>query len=212
MSRGPRVKPPPPIESDASSRDRILLAAKALFSRRGYEGTTTVAIARAAGTSESQMMKHFGGKEGILEAIFDEGWREVLHRVPEALDEATTPLQKLQALVLTLMNVFQEDPDLRSLMLLEGRRVRRGERAILLTEGYRQFTELLDSLLLELREAGLLRSDLPLEGIRSALVGAFENLQRDHMLQVRAGADPDFAAADIAKIVGAVIGAFLVTG
>ena len=45
-----------------SSHDRILAAAKRLFASQGYEATSTMAIARLAGTSESQMMKHFGSK------------------------------------------------------------------------------------------------------------------------------------------------------
>ena len=57
--------------SALSSHDRILLAAKRLFAKDGYENTSTVAIAREAGTSESQLMKHFGSKQGLLVAIFD---------------------------------------------------------------------------------------------------------------------------------------------
>jgi AcrR family transcriptional regulator len=59
--------------STLSSHDRILLAAKRLFAENGYENTSTVAIARDAGTSESQLMKHFGSKQGLLVAIFDRG-------------------------------------------------------------------------------------------------------------------------------------------
>lgn len=204
------MKPLPPVESDASSRERILQAAKALFAERGYEGTTTSTIARAAGTSESQMMKHFGGKEGVLEAIFEEGWQEVMRRVPVALDTTDDPVQKLHALVRTLMTVFHDDPDLSSLMLLEGRRVRRGDHAILLTGGFRRFIDSLDSLLSELQRAGRLRTDLPLQGMRSAMIGSFESLQRDHLLHVRAGFPAEFGPAEIAQIVNAVIGAFLV--
>ncbi|HET9698335.1 MAG TPA: helix-turn-helix domain-containing protein, partial [Terriglobales bacterium] len=60
-----------------SSHDRILAAAKRLFASQGYEATSTMAIARLAGTSESQMMKHFGSKEGLLEAILDAGWQSM---------------------------------------------------------------------------------------------------------------------------------------
>src|SRR4051812_34773053 len=59
-----------------SARDRILKTAKQLFAKQGYDHTSTVAIARAAGTSESQVMKHFGSKEGLLEEIFNAGWEE----------------------------------------------------------------------------------------------------------------------------------------
>ena len=38
--------------STPSSHDRILQAAKRLFAQQGYENTSTVAIARDAGTSE----------------------------------------------------------------------------------------------------------------------------------------------------------------
>jgi len=67
--------------SALSSHDRILLAAKRLFAESGYENTSTVAIARDAGTSESQLMKHFGSKQGLLVAIFDRGWASIGERI-----------------------------------------------------------------------------------------------------------------------------------
>src|SRR5208337_2344458 len=70
------LEPYPPL----SSRDRILFAAKRLFALNGYENTSTVAIAREAATSESQLMKHFGSKQGLLVAIFDRGWASIDER------------------------------------------------------------------------------------------------------------------------------------
>src|SRR5437763_15214441 len=64
----------PVLGRQLPTRARVLAAAKELFSSGGFEGTTTAAIARQAETSESQLIKHFGGKEGILVAIFEEGW------------------------------------------------------------------------------------------------------------------------------------------
>ena len=49
--------------------------------QNGYENTSTVAIAREAGTSESQLMKHFGSKQGLLVAIFDRGWASMSERI-----------------------------------------------------------------------------------------------------------------------------------
>jgi AcrR family transcriptional regulator len=60
---------------------RILDAAKALFSIRGYEQTTTARIARQAGTSESQVVKHFETKEGVLETIFNQGWWRIAQQL-----------------------------------------------------------------------------------------------------------------------------------
>ena len=58
----------------APSRERLLEAAKALFAERGYEASSTATICRLAGTSESQLIKHFRSKQGILEAIFEYAW------------------------------------------------------------------------------------------------------------------------------------------
>ena len=54
-----------------SSRDRLLTAGKTLFAERGYEATTTAAIAKAAGTSHSQLVKHFKDKQGNIVGWID---------------------------------------------------------------------------------------------------------------------------------------------
>src|SRR5512142_1487950 len=89
----------------ASSHDRILAAAKRLFASQGYEATSTMAIARLAGTSESQMMKHFGSKEGLLEAILDEGWKSM---GPALSEIAGMPpgAKKLMAMLEVVLNTL----------------------------------------------------------------------------------------------------------
>src|ERR1700681_2838963 len=68
---------PNPVNPRNSASDRILQAAKMLFAQSGFENTSTMSIARMAQTSESQIVKHFGSKEGLLEAIFEEGWKHI---------------------------------------------------------------------------------------------------------------------------------------
>ena len=62
------------IASTDGSRTRLLQAARSLFARNGFEQTSTSAIAREAGTSESQLVRYFGTKAGVLDAIFEEAW------------------------------------------------------------------------------------------------------------------------------------------
>src|SRR5215831_6731126 len=83
------------LEKAAPSRERILLAAKRLFARNGYENTSTIAVARDAGTSESQLMKHFGSKQGLLEAILERGWLAILERVRGIPAERSLPARLL---------------------------------------------------------------------------------------------------------------------
>lgn len=50
-------------------REQILTTAVSLFSQRGFSGTTTKEIARAAGVSEAMVFRHFASKEELYGAI-----------------------------------------------------------------------------------------------------------------------------------------------
>lgn len=51
---------------------RIVAAARELFAERGYQGTTTRAIAERAGVNEVTVFRRFTNKAGVLRAIADE--------------------------------------------------------------------------------------------------------------------------------------------
>src|SRR3954462_659755 len=142
-----------------SSHDRILAAAKRLFSTQGYEATSTMAIARLAGTSESQMMKHFGSKEGLLEAILDAGWRSMAGSLQQ-LERLEASSEKLMAMLNIVLTTLNDDPDLRELLLLEGRRIRREGRMVVLSPGYLRFVASVDDVLRKMASNGTLRQDI----------------------------------------------------
>ena len=58
-------------EQTAAGRRRILDAAGALFSDRGYLGTTIAQIAAAAGVSTQSVYNMAGGKAELLKAVYD---------------------------------------------------------------------------------------------------------------------------------------------
>jgi AcrR family transcriptional regulator len=199
MAAGVGTGPDSERARTGSSRDRILLAAKQLFAERGYENTSTVAIARLAGTSESQLMKHFGSKEGLLEAIFDSGWTRLAEALA-ALRQAPSPVDKLRLLLDTTLAGFERDPELKKLLLLEGRRVRREGRMVLTTEGYLAYVGVIDQILEEMRDAGQLRGDLNPQAVRSALIGIFEGILRDQMLADKDGFPSTATVADLRQL------------
>jgi AcrR family transcriptional regulator len=196
--------------AELSSHDRILQSARVLFASQGYENTTTSAIARAAGTSESQLIKHFGSKEGLLEAIFDQSWQRMGQGVRHLLEKHTSPLDKLRALVELMISSLERDHEMRALMLLEGRRIRKHGNMVVLTRGFTQIVAVIDMVLREMREAGQLRPDLNLEAARSALVGAFEGLLRDQLLAERVGYPASYDAAELRRAYAAALEGFLV--
>ena len=188
----------------ASSHDRILSAAKQLFAARGYENTSTVAIARMAGTSESQLMKHFGSKEGLLEAIFDNGWSALASHVSQ-IDAQASPRQKLRLLLELMLAGMDRDPELKQLLLLEGRRIRKEGQMVMITAGFLQFIGVLDDILGQMRAASQLRPDLNTDALRSALMGMFEGLMRDQLLAAKTGFPSRFTAADLHHIFDVLI-------
>lgn len=190
---------PESLRQIASSHDRILAAAKRLFASQGYEGTSTMAIARLAGTSESQMMKHFGSKEGLLEAILDNGWRHMGTALMELSDMTPGP-EKLLAMLDVVLNTLHEDPDLKELLLLEGRRIRREGRAVILSPGYVQFVGMVDDVLKTMSKARTLRGDLSPEAVRSALMGMAEGMMRDQVLSRRREFPANYSLEDQQRV------------
>ena len=57
----------------AARRQQILDAVIDLFSRRGFNGTTTREIAKAAGVNEALIFRHFARKEDLYAAILQQG-------------------------------------------------------------------------------------------------------------------------------------------
>lgn len=197
--------------AELSSHDRILQAGRELFAEDGYENTTTSAIARKAGTSESQLIKHFGSKEGLLEAIYDQAWQRMSQGLRRIQETVASPFEKLRALTDLMIGALERDKEISTLMLLEGRRIRKHGHLVLLTSGFQQVLGVVDGLLKEMREAGMLRQELNPEAVRSALIGAFEGLLRDQLLAERADYPARYDGTELRAVFRAVLQCFLAT-
>jgi AcrR family transcriptional regulator len=197
------VRSMPPL----SSHDRILMAAKRLFAYNGYENTSTVAIAREAGTSESQLMKHFGSKRGLLSVILDRGWTAIAARVL-TVPASAPPVDRLFRVLEAIIIELESDSDLRNLMVLEAGRVRKDNRDVFVSQGYHQFAELVHTILAEMRDHAQIRSDLNLEAVRAAIIGMTGGLLRDQVLALRSEFHANYSSDDLKKVLGAMISAF----
>lgn len=58
---------------ESSKREKIILASLKLFAKNGYDATPTTLVAKEAGVSEGLIFKHFGTKQGLLDAVFAKG-------------------------------------------------------------------------------------------------------------------------------------------
>jgi AcrR family transcriptional regulator len=194
-----------------STHDRFLRIGKTLFASRGYEHTSTSVIARQAETSESQLMKHFGSKAGLLEAIFNQGWIRITEEVRAAVENVSSPLEKLQIMSASVMQSWERDPELKLLMLMEGRRIRKEGHMVALTEGFLGFVQLVDGVLNEMQSVGLLRPAVHPQAARSALMGMLEGMLRDRFLAGLLGFPADFDLDQVREIFGLAVASFTVS-
>jgi AcrR family transcriptional regulator len=74
---------------------RILQAASACFSQKGFQGTTVEDIAGAAGVSRPLVYKHFGDKDALIDAVLEAALEEWLafNRQPFEASSATAALE-----------------------------------------------------------------------------------------------------------------------
>lgn len=187
-----------------SSHDRILMAAKRLFALNGYENTSTVAIAREAGTSESQLMKHFGSKRGLLAVILDRGWADIAGRV-QMLPNGTPPMDRLFAALETVIIELEKDSELKNLLLLETRRVRKDNREVFISQGFQQFAQTVSAILREMRDQGQLSPDVNLAALRAAFIGMTEGLLRDQIVAQRSEFQASYSLEDLKKVLGMLV-------
>lgn len=57
-------------------QENIVNAALKLFAEEGYKSTSTSKVAKEAGVSEGLIFRHFGNKEGLLQAIMKLGEKQ----------------------------------------------------------------------------------------------------------------------------------------
>lgn len=187
-------------ESTQTSRRRLLDAGKLLFAKNGFEQTSTASIAREAGTSESQLVRYYNSKAGLLEAIFNDCWHDLNQKIQQVVIGATDAREALAGVLESVTEVFGNDADLAYLLLFEGRRIRGGTSEIVLSRGFTEFANLLTVLIHRGRRDGTFRADLNEAAIAAAILGATEAMIRDRMMAQRAAQPSPYSDEDVRKI------------
>ncbi len=164
---------------------RLLNAGKTLFAKNGYEQTSTAAIARESGSSESQLIRYFGGKAGLLEAIFNESWSGLNEMVKQHVQESAHGREAIIRILSLMIQAFGRDHDIAFLFLFEGRRMRGATHEVYLSKGFIQFMQVIETLIERGREDGSFRTDIDPKVLSSAMLGCAEGMIRDHILAVR---------------------------
>lgn len=103
--------PPRRRMGPAERREQILSAALPCFARRGYEGTGTRELARAAGITEPILYRHFAGKAGLFRAVLERVGERLVGTVELAVVGARGAGERLKALGTALPKILEVQRD-----------------------------------------------------------------------------------------------------
>lgn len=200
-----------PSSTSPNSRSRLIEAGKELFARNGYAQTSTSVIARRAGTSESQLVRYFRGKAGLLEAIFDEGFEPLNQSLQAVIAEAASAHDAVLAVTEKVVAFFDEDPDLAFLCLFEGRRIHLGQSEMplqaemALPKTFMQFGDLLRLIARRGRKDGTFGGGFRDSSLALALTGAAEAMVRQRVIANRSGEEERYPRSEIVDLIAAML-------
>jgi len=164
--------------NDYKSKDKfssIIDSALKVFGEKGYYNATISEIARTAAVSEATIYEYFGSKEDLLFAIPD----EITSQAVDFL-EAMSPYikgaeNKIRAIAYGYFNLYKDNPDYSSLVLLDLKHNRKFMEA----EGYKAVKRSAGFILKAIKEgieSGEFREDIDPYLIRSMILGTIEHL------------------------------------
>lgn len=109
----PRKRPGRPRKADSGdTKEELTRAAVRLFARHGFEGTSTRAIAREVGLSESVLYAHFENKQAVFDAVLARYGPQDSTDAFSAVDSdlaATDPPRFLNEMVSTLLEDWDRE-------------------------------------------------------------------------------------------------------
>jgi AcrR family transcriptional regulator len=101
------------------ARERLLDAALPLFTEQGYAGVSIRELAAAADCNSSLVSYHFGGKEGLYEAVLEREYSVLADRVTELRALDLPPEGRIVRFCRLIMETHRRRPYLMRLMLRE---------------------------------------------------------------------------------------------
>jgi AcrR family transcriptional regulator len=102
-------------QNKAEKWERIVGAAAKLFAERGYEGTTTTEVARAAGIGTGSLFLYVPTKEHLLVAVFREQVDAAWHLAAAGIDPLQPFQTQIEYLLFSVIDFCEQSPELLSM-------------------------------------------------------------------------------------------------
>jgi AcrR family transcriptional regulator len=150
--------------------ERLVEAAVALFSRKGYAATSTREVAALLGIQKASLYYHVQGKEDLLYVICKTSLERIRGDVERALQEVPGALERIHVLIRAHIKSMLRDAPEHTTTLAEMHALspERFAQVLSLRDAYQ---DLVRSVLQDARDAGALRGDIDVKYLTLSLLG-----------------------------------------
>lgn len=105
-------------EQAKATRTAIVAAARELWASRGYFGTSTSDIVKAAGVgTRGAFYAHFPDREQLFLAVLDDVQAHLSSSLEDAVTHSDDPLINLQTVLLAFLDTVVQAPDVQALLI-----------------------------------------------------------------------------------------------
>jgi AcrR family transcriptional regulator len=103
----------------ASTRAKLLKAARTLFARKGYAAVGTEEIVRRAGVTRGALYHQFATKEALFAAVYEQVELDLTKRVIASLSQIESPFEALRAGIRAFLEECRV-PEVQQIALVDG--------------------------------------------------------------------------------------------
>ncbi|WGS48729.1 TetR/AcrR family transcriptional regulator [Paraburkholderia sp. D15] len=189
-----------PVQARSEQRLKSILdAARHVFSEVGYANATMTEVARRVGVSEATIFTYFASKRDLCVRVLGNWYDEIIAQVESELPMIDGTRGKFAYLVRThLYRLTVDGTGLCALILSEGRE-KDDKFGDVIVELQRRYTAPMMSVLAEGVANGVIRGDMPLGLLRSAVYGPMEHVLWDAVRKQKA-VDIDTTALSLSDL------------
>ncbi len=159
-----------PAAPDNPGLARALEAAVGLFSRKGYDATSTREVAKLLGIQKATLYYHVESKEDLLFAICQSALTRIRNEVETAIQDSRDPLERTQTLICSHIESLLRDAAEHSTTFTEMHALSE-ERFGQIMKLRDTYENMVRSVLQEAQHAGVLRQDIEAKYLSLVLLG-----------------------------------------
>jgi len=97
---------------EISAEKKIIIAARQLFYKKGYDGTRMREIASTAGVNLAMLHYYYRTKEAIFMIVFEEAFGKLFKNIHKALSAECGFFEKIRQMVYSYADLASENPEL----------------------------------------------------------------------------------------------------